>query len=291
MAGGLIGGFTSPSNRGLWAALLGAVFARYGGGYKLRLRSFTCGRAGARQTTTADVHHGSSHSGRDEMPTSVERRHVTKQQFVYQTLRDAILRCELQPGERLNIGTLAKRLGVSIVPIREALRLLESEGFVVNVAHVGATIAPISRQSIAEIYTILEGLETVSTRVAAQLAQPEHFSELEVLITGMDDALEHGRADQWSELNTRFHLAIGRLSAMPMLEQMLHRALAEWARVSRHLFKDVVLDRANAAQREHRELVARMKAGDLPGVEQIVRTHNQGALAAYTEYLETTQPR
>jgi DNA-binding GntR family transcriptional regulator len=225
------------------------------------------------------------------MPTSVERRHLTKQQFVYETLRDAILRCELQPGERLNIGTLAKRLGVSIVPIREALRLLESEGFVVNVAHVGATIAPVSRQSIAEIYTILEGLETVSTRVAAQLAQPEDFSELETLIAGMDDALEQGGADEWSELNTRFHLAIGRLSAMPMLEQMLQRALAEWARVSRYLFKDVLLHRANAAQREHRELVARMKAGDLGGVEQTVRIHNQGALAAYTEYLETTQPK
>ena len=224
------------------------------------------------------------------MSTSVDRRHVTKQQFVYETLRDAILRCEFQPGERLNIGGLAKRLGVSIVPIREALRLLESEGFVVNVAHVGVTIAPISRQSIAEIYTILEGLESVSTRVAAQLAQPEHFEELEALIAGMDVALEHERADQWSELNTRFHLLIGRLAAMPMLEQMLQRALAEWKRVSRHLFKDVLLHRANAAQREHRELVARMKARDLAGAEQIVRTHNQGALAAYTEYLETTQP-
>lgn len=224
----------------------------------------------------------------DEMPTSAERRHLTKQQFVYETLRDAILRCEFQPGERLNIGVLAKRLGVSIVPIREALRLLESEGFIVNVAHVGATIAPISRQSIAEIYTILEGLESVSTRVAAQLARPEHFGELEVFIAGMDEALAHGRADDWGDLNTRFHLAIGRLAAMPMLEQMLHRALAEWARVSRHLFKDVILDRANMAQREHRELVARMRARDLTGVEQIVRRHNQGALAAYTEYLEAT---
>jgi DNA-binding GntR family transcriptional regulator len=225
------------------------------------------------------------------MPTSVERRHVTKQQFVYQTLRDAILRCEFQPGERLNIGSLAKRLGVSIVPIREAFRLLESEGFIVNVAHVGATIAPISRQSIVEIYTILEGLESVSTRVAAQLAEPRQFNELEDLITGMDDALAHERADDWSEMNSRFHLTSGRLAAMPMLEQMLQRALAEWVRVSRHLFRDVLLHRANAAQREHRELVVRMRARDLRGAEQLVRRHNQGALAAYTEYLDASRSR
>jgi DNA-binding GntR family transcriptional regulator len=227
----------------------------------------------------------------DSTPAPLERRHVTKQQFVYQTLRDAILRCEFQPGERLHIGSLAQRLGVSIVPIREAFRLLESEGFIVNVAHVGATVAAISRQSVVEIYTILEGLESVSTRVAAQLAEPGQFNELEDLITGMDEALAHERADEWSELNARFHLAIGRLAAMPMLEQMLQRALAEWARVSRHLFKDVLVHRANAAQREHRELLARMRARDLDGAEQLVRRHNQGALAAYAEYLEASTAR
>ena len=225
------------------------------------------------------------------LPASVQRRHVTKQQFVYETLRDAILRCEFQPGERLNIGGLAKRLGVSIVPIREALRLLESEGFIVNVAHVGVTIAPVSRQSILEIYTILEGLESVSTRAAVQLAGPEDFTELEALIAGMDEALAHTRADEWTDLNSRFHLAIGRIAAMPLLEQMLQRVLAEWARVSRHLFKDVLLHRANAAQTEHRELVARMKARDAAGAEQTVRTHNQGALAAYTEYLDANPYR
>src|SRR4029453_1207757 len=144
------------------------------------------------------------------MHTSVQRRHLTKQQFVYETLRDAILRCEFQPGERLNIGSLAKRLGVSIVPIREALRLLESEGFIVNVAPVGATIAPVSRHSILEIYTILEGLESVSTRAAVQLTRPEHFTELETLIAGMDEALAHTRPDEWVHLNSRFHLAIAR---------------------------------------------------------------------------------
>jgi DNA-binding GntR family transcriptional regulator len=215
-----------------------------------------------------------------------ERRHVTKQQFVYETLRAAILRCELQPGERLNIGELARRLQVSIVPIREALRLLESEGFVVSIAHVGATIAPISRQSIVEVYTILEGLELVSTRAAAHLARPEDMAELERLVTGMDEALAQGRPDEWSHLNAGFHLTIGRIAAMPMLEQMLQRAMAQWERVSRHFFKDVLLHRAGKAQREHRELLARMQARDLAGLEEIVRRHNQGALAAYAEFLD-----
>jgi DNA-binding GntR family transcriptional regulator len=107
----------------------------------------------------------------------------------------------------------------------------------------------------------------------------------------MDGALAHTRADEWTDLNSRFHLAIGRIAAMPLLEQMLQRVLAEWARVSRHLFKDVLLHRANAAQAQHRELVARMKARDVAAAEQTVRTHNQGALAAYTEYLDANPYR
>ena len=79
----------------------------------------------------------------------VSRPHVTKQQYVYATLRDAIILCELRPGERLVIDDLARRLDISIIPVREALRQLEAEGLVLNVAHVGATVAPISRQSIA----------------------------------------------------------------------------------------------------------------------------------------------
>ena len=65
----------------------------------------------------------------------------------------------------------------------------------------------------------------MSTRAAVQLAHPEHFTELEALIAGMDEALAHARADEWTDLNSRFHLAIGRIAAMPLLEQMLQRVL------------------------------------------------------------------
>ena len=67
--------------------------------------------------------------------------HLTKQQFVYSTLRESILRCELAPGTRLVIDDLAKQFRVSIIPVREALRLLQSEGLVLSTAHVGATVA------------------------------------------------------------------------------------------------------------------------------------------------------
>ena len=68
---------------------------------------------------------------------------ATKQHFVYVKLRDAIVACDLLPSERLLIDDLARRYDVSIIPVREALRVLQSEGLVVNVPHVGTAVAPI----------------------------------------------------------------------------------------------------------------------------------------------------
>lgn len=216
------------------------------------------------------------------------RRHVTKQQFVYDTLRDAILRCELRPGARLIIDDLARSLDISIIPVREALRLLESEGLVFSVAHVGATVAPISRQSVVEVFTILEGLETVSARAAAAAASDEDLAGLDAVVAAMDRALEAERQSGWAELNTQFHLAISRLSGMPMLHGMLQRALDHWDRVRRFFFSDVLTRRAEVAQREHHELLRLMKLRDLDALEHAMRMHNRGALAAYTAHLDSS---
>ena len=115
-------------------------------------------------------------------------RHQTKQEFVYRTLRKALLACEFQPGERLVIDDLARRLGVSIIPVREALQMLQAEGLVVNVPHVGAAAAPLSRESIVDVFSVLEGLEVVATRLLAERGSPDAVRALEPIVRGMDKA-------------------------------------------------------------------------------------------------------
>ncbi len=213
--------------------------------------------------------------------------HQTKQQFVYATLRESIIRCELRPGSRLVIDDLARQYHVSIIPVREALRILQSEGLVLSVAHVGATVAPISRASVVEVFTMMEGLELVATRVAAQRAGPLDVAGLSDLVTAMDQALESGSPQQWAELNTRFHLAIARIADMPILLEMMRRAFDYWDRVRRYYFTDVLIHRLKLAQAEHRAILDQIKARDLASLEQTIREHIQGALASYTSYLET----
>jgi DNA-binding GntR family transcriptional regulator len=222
------------------------------------------------------------------MPLAVPKhaRHRTKQEFVYHTLRNAIMKCELSPGERLVIDDLARRLEVSAIPVREALQLLQSEGLVVNVPHVGATVGPISRESIYEVFTVMESLESVATKAAALRATPADIEALAETVTAMDRALAAGRYELWADLNTRFHLAISKLTGMPMLHEMTERVLDRWDRVRRYYFAGVLVHRADQAQLEHHALVEAMKSRDVLGLEEMVRQHNRGALSSYTKYLE-----
>lgn len=223
------------------------------------------------------------------MPLATPRtaRHRTKQEFVYRTLRDSVMKCDLKPGERLVIDDLARRLSVSAIPVREALQILQSEGLVVTVPHVGATVAPISRESITEVFTVMEGLETVATRTASQRVTADDLDALGGIVEDMDRALASRRYEQWADLNRRFHLAISRMAGMPMLHEMTERALDHWERVRRYFFSGVLVHRVDEAQREHHVFVEAMRARDISRLETMVRQHNRGALDAYTTYLES----
>ena len=209
----------------------------------------------------------------------------TKQEFVYRTLRDAIVKCELGPDERLVIDDLARRLEVSSITVREALQLLQSEGLVVMVPHVGATVAPLSHESITEVFTVMEGLEIVATRAAAERATTDDLAALGEIVALMDRALAAGAHEQWAELNTRFHVAISSLTGMPMLQEMMERVLDRWDRVRRYFFAGVLVHRVDHAQDEHHALLEAMRGKEWARLEETIREHNRGALAAYASYL------
>jgi DNA-binding GntR family transcriptional regulator len=213
--------------------------------------------------------------------------HLTKQQYAYETLRASILKGDLAPGSRLVIDDLARRFAISIIPVREALRLLQSEGLVVSVAHVGATVAAISRESVAEVFTLLEGLEAVAARAAAARTTPAALDAIAAIVADMDAALAADRPHRWADLNTRFHLAISGLADMAMLQQMLRRAFDHWGRVRRFYFNGVLVHRAPRAQAEHHRMLQHLRARDGQSLEAVVREHNQAALAAYTAYLDS----
>jgi DNA-binding GntR family transcriptional regulator len=213
-------------------------------------------------------------------------RFRTKQEYVYQTLRGAIMSGELAPGRRLVIDEIARRLEVSAIPIREALQSLQAEGLVVSAPHVGATVAQLSEVEVHEVFAIMEGLESVGVREAAARLNDREADELAGIVADMDVAVEERQYEHWAELNGRYHRAIGNVAAMPLLREMTDRVLSRWERLRRHYFQGVLVPRVEQAQREHRELLAALVARDPDGAERVVRLHNRNAQAAYSLFLQ-----
>jgi DNA-binding GntR family transcriptional regulator len=222
--------------------------------------------------------------------TAPDNRHRTKQEFAYQTLRDAITRCELRPGERLVIDDLARRLQVSAIPVREAIQMLQAEGLVVSVPHTGVSVAPVTSESIQDIFALLEGLETVASRLVAERARPDELDALARLVQEMDRAVADKRHTDWAQLNREFHRMIGELPGLPMLAEMTERVLARWERIRRYFFSGVLVHRIDQAQEEHREIIAAMGVADLGRLEAAIRQHNRRAYAAYMAFLNSDTP-
>jgi len=214
----------------------------------------------------------------------------TKQEYVYQSLRGAIMRGELAPGQRLVIDDIARRLEVSAIPIREALQSLQAEGLVVSAPHVGATVASISQDEVHEVFSIMEGLETVAVREAAARLTQEQGQSLQAIVVEMDAAVDGQEYERWAEMNGKLHRSVGEVAAMPLLREMTDRALSRWERLRRHYFQGVLVPRVEQAQREHRELLAALVARNPDEAERVVRAHNRNAKAAYSDFLHSQGP-
>lgn len=216
----------------------------------------------------------------------------TKQRFVYDALRSAVMRCQLQPGKRLIIEDIARELGVSPIPVREALRILQSEGLVQSIPHTGSIVAPISRESVVETFTVLEGLEVVATRAATQQLHSRDLQSLTSLLAEMDAAVQSDETDLWPTLNTRFHTSIVRVTGMPTLLEMTERMFDRWDRIRCHYFTGVLYHRIGRSQQEHHDIVRAMGDRDYARLEQLVKAHNRGALEAYVEHMSSDgEPR
>ena len=115
---------------------------------------------------------------------------------VFKTLRQAILKGELEPGERLMEIQLAERLGVSRTPIREAIRKLELEGLVLMVPRKGAEVARISEKNLRDVLEVRRTLEELAVDLACQRMNQEELQELKETAAQFAQAIREGDAMQ-----------------------------------------------------------------------------------------------
>ncbi len=220
-------------------------------------------------------------------PTNIAFR--SKKEAVYDTLRTAILQGDLKPGARLVIDKLAAELGVSPIPIREALQQLEGEGFVTIEPYVGVTVSDLQAGSITEIFGLLEALEVVSGRIACHKLSDDDLDQIEAMLRHLDTLLDD--PDRFSEENKRLHHFICDRAGTRLVKEFLTTVLAHWDRLRRHYLNDVFSHRVRVAQADHWAMLAAWRTRDPERVEQCIRQHNRSARSDYVNYLANLEEK
>ena len=222
---------------------------------------------------------------------AVPARPPTKTEQVHAWLRGAILTHALPPGEWVNLDALARRHGVSAIPVREAVARLASERLVVIRPHRGAEVAPLDADSVEDVFALLEGLETAPAARVAALATPDDVAALEERLAELERAARRGDAAAWSRANAAFHLRLAAIARLPLVGDGLRLAFDHWDRIRRHFFRAVPGPRLAEAQREHRAIVAAVRRGAAASLESALRQHNRNARRAYLRALAAEPAR
>lgn len=193
------------------------------------------------------------------MPAQGSRR-PTAQESVLAALRADIVGGVLRPGEQVVQEALAERYGVSRVPLREALKILEGEGLVTYHPHRGYFVADLSLADLLEVYRIREVLEAEALQAAVARMNPELVAGIATLAVAVEEAMAAGDVLAITEANRRFHFAIFEASGMPRLVRLL-RQLWDATDVYRSVYFTEPANRAVVA-REHAGILEALRSGD-----------------------------
>ena len=126
-------------------------------------------------------------------------------EVVCENLRDAIKKGILEPGERLMEVQLADELGISRTPVREAIRKLEQEGYVIMMPRRGTYVADVSEVDVKEIFEIRSALESLATGLAARRIEQEELEELQNLLNDIEGHIKQNNIEKIVETDIKFH--------------------------------------------------------------------------------------
>ena len=195
-------------------------------------------------------------------------------------LRAAILSGSLPAGERVNQERVAADLGVSHIPVREALRVLEAEGLVTFHARRGFFVAALSVEDALELGEMRTALERLAARLAVPRATAADLEAAEAQIALSD---ETASLAAWSETNWRFHRLLYAPCGRPRIMETLEGLWRASDRYLRVVWQEAAWQ--GRSQDEHRSLLAAFRTGDVRRVEHLVARHVEAATRAFAKVM------
>jgi DNA-binding GntR family transcriptional regulator len=206
----------------------------------------------------------------------------TKNVAVYKKLRQAILKGKLKPGQKIVMADLARAFGLSETPVREAIRRLESDGYIHFTPHTGAIVTKIDEDELVEVYLIRIALEALATRLASPHITDKDIDYLNKKNHEIEVAIQQNKYENIGGINKDFHLRIYKAAPFPRLYKMicdLWDTFERWPSVFAY-----VPERAVAAVEEHKKIIQALKMGDTDLADRLMKEQKERAMEALQKY-------
>ena len=211
-------------------------------------------------------------------PDSLKPRALYEE--VAELMRQRIFSRELVPGSWIDELAIAKDYGISRTPLREALKVLATEGLVTMKVRRGAYVTEVSEQDLTDVYHLLSLLESDAAGVVATQASDAQMDELKALHQQLEATVRPSKTDheKFFELNERFHMALLAIANNRWRDQMV-ADLRKVMKLNRHhsLFKTGRIEDSLA---EHRAIMAELLMRNAPAATQRMKEHFQNGLEA-----------
>lgn len=208
----------------------------------------------------------------------------TKNEMVYDFLKLNIANKRFAPGDKIVIRNISRKLNVSDIPVREAIKKLEIQGLISVIPHVGARVTKINREEMEENYIVRSELEGLATRLAVKYLKDADFAKLERNLEKYKEALRAGKNELLSALNKQFHLEIYKCSPYKSLFKMIVD-IWEKSQMIRSTFR-LPSSLHEKSLREHRAILKALRMGDGETAGEITRRQKIAALAAILKIIE-----
>lgn len=215
-----------------------------------------------------------------------ENEYLPLRDVVFNTFRQAILRGEFKPGERLMEIQLANKLGVSRTPIREAIRKLELEGLVIMIPRKGAEVADITEKSLRDVLEVRKALEELAVQLACEKITQEELEELEKAGENFKKVLNRSKdITEVAEADVRFHDVIYMATDNQKLIHLLNKLREQMYRYRVEYLKNP--DVHEQLIQEHEEIVYHIKRREKAEATAVTCQHIDNQVSAVTDKIRT----
>jgi len=213
-----------------------------------------------------------------------QKNSIPVREMAYEFLKSSVLSGHFNPGERLTEEYLAKKLGVSRTPVREALHKLESEGLIKPLETRGFIVSRDSKDEVEELFELRAILEGYALRIICGRISEEDLKKLGRLIAGAEDALRRKRMEEVFKWNTKFH---DTLHGIVVDKKRLHRLLVNIRKYVLRYRRDTLhyLDGGKRAVDGHRKILLALRLKDPDLCERMMREHIQEAKVDAEQFL------